>query len=182
MRRFLFASVAALALAGGVTAYAQDHTTPMDHQKHTASMGMAGDGRQLVNFPPEMRAHTLANMRDHLQALSEILTAMASGQYAKAARIADARLGMASPSAEGCKAPEAIASLQMSDPANMDHQMSQVMPESMRKIGLEMHQSASAFAVAATKAGKTGNAKPALAALSRVTQQCTACHAAYRVQ
>lgn len=182
MRRSLFAAVAAIALAGGVTAYAQDHTTPMDHQQHTAGMGMPGDARQLVNFPPAMRTHTLANMRDHLQALSEILTAISTAQYAQAARIADARLGMDSPSAEGCKAEAAGAPPQMSKSAGMDHQMSQFMPKSMRKIGLEMHQSASAFAVAATKAGKTGNAKSALAALSRVTQQCAACHAAYRMQ
>lgn len=182
MRRTLFAAVAAVALAGGVTAAAQEHTNPMDHLQHTAGTGMPGDGRQLVDFPPPMRAHTLANMRDHLQALSEILTAMSGAQYATAARIADTRLGMDSPSAAGCKAEAAGATPQMSKPAGMDHQMSLFMPEAMRKIGLEMHQSASAFAVTAAKAGKTGNAKPALAALSRVTQQCAACHAAYRVQ
>lgn len=177
MHRILFASLTAIALAGGITANAQEHT---EHQQHMAAT--TGDGRQLVNFPPEMRQHTLANMRDHLQALSEILTAMSSAQYARAARIADARLGMESPSAAGCKSEGAMATPQMSKPAGMDHQMSQFMPEAMRKIGLDMHQSASAFAVAATKAAKTGNAKPALAALSRVTEQCTACHAAYRVQ
>lgn len=185
MRRTLFAAVAAMALAGGVTVSAQDHTNHMEHidrQGQMASMGMDGDGRQLVEFPPAMRTHTLANMRDHLQALSEILTAMSAAQYAQAARIADARLGMDSPSAEGCKAEAAGAPPQMSKSAGMDHQMSLFMPENMRKIGLEMHQSASAFAVVAAKAGKTGNAKPALAALSRVTQQCAACHAAYRMQ
>jgi hypothetical protein len=180
MRRSLLAAVAAIALAGGVSAVAQDHSNPMDHQQHMAAM--ASDGRELVNFPPAMRAHTLANMRDHLQALSEILTAMSSAQYASAARIADTRLGLASPSAEGCKAEGTAATPQMSQPASMDHQMAQFMPENMRKIGLAMHQSASAFAVAAAKAGRTGNAKPALAALSRVTAQCAACHAAYRVQ
>jgi hypothetical protein len=179
MRQTLFASIAAIALMGGVTVYAQDHNA-MDHQKHMAPT--AGDSRQLVKFPPEMREHTLVNMRDHLQALSEILTAMSSTQYAKAARIAEARLGMDSPSAEGCKSEDAAAAPQMSKPANMDQQMSEFMPEAMRKVGLGMHKSASIFAVEAMKADRTGKPQSALAALSRVTQQCTACHSAYRVQ
>ncbi len=177
MRRIVVVSMATVALASGVVAYAQDH---MDHQKHMTDM--ADDGRQFVNFPPEMRQHILANMRDHRQVLSDILTAMSSAQYAKAARIADAQLGMVSPSAESCKGGNAAGAPQMSKPATMDHQMSQFMPEGMRKIGLEMHQSASDFAIQAAKASTTGNAKPALAALSCVVEQCTACHVAYRVQ
>lgn len=176
MHRILFVPLATIALAVGVSAYAQD---PMDHQKHM--MAIADDGRQLVNFPPEMRQYTLANMRDHLQALSEILTAMSSTHYAKAAQIANARLGMDSPLAEGCKGDDAAGAPPMSKPANMDHQMVQFMPDGMRKTGLEMHQSASAFAAQATIASKTGNAKPALAALSHVVEQCVACHTTYRV-
>lgn len=176
MRQFLFVSFAAMALTAGVTAHAQDH---VNHQKHMAAT--AKDSRQAVDFPPEMREHTLSNMRDHLQALSDILAAMSDARYAKAAGIARARLGMDSPSAEGCKNEAAPAS-QMSRTANMDHQMSRFMPEGMRKAGLEMHESASAFAAEAAKAGRTGNARAALAALSKVTRQCTACHSAYRIE
>lgn len=174
MRQFLLASCAALALLGGVTAFAQEH------QHHAAPN--SGDGRQVVDFPSEMRDHTLANMRDHLRALSEILAAMADAKYARAATIAATRLGMDSPSAQGCKGEPGMAVVQVSRPGDMDHQMSQFMPEGMRKVGLEMHRSASAFALEAGKASKTGNAKAALAALSKVTEQCTSCHAAYRVR
>ena len=176
MRPILSVYMAIIVLAMGVSANAQDHA---DHKKHMADL--AGDGRHLVNFPPEMRQHTLANMRDHLQALSEILAAMSSANYAKAARIANTRLGMDSPAAEGCKDEGASGAPQVSKPSSMDHQMSQLMPEGMRKIGLEMHQSASDFAAQAAKASKTGNANAALASLARVTRQCTACHAAYKV-
>lgn len=165
-------------LAAYSDAYSQAHDASM-HQKHMASM--PADGRQLVNFPPPMREHTLTNMRDHLQALSEILGAMSSGKYEQAATIANTRLGMASPSADGC-ASESSSTPPMSKPASMEQQMNEFMPEGMRRIGLEMHQSASAFAVEANKAAKSGNAKPALAALTRVTQQCASCHAAYKVQ
>jgi cytochrome c556 len=183
MRNNLVVPLAAIVLACSTAVFAQDHMgqmNHMDHQKHMASMNE--DARQLVNFPPEMRQHTLANMRDHLQALSEILAAMSGAQYAKAGQIADTRLSMNSPSAEGCKGEATANGPQMSKPANMDHQMSQFMPEGMRNIGLEMHQAASNFSIEAKKAAKTNNAKPALAALSKVTQQCSACHSAYKVQ
>lgn len=170
--------VAALTLSFTLAAHAQTHDPAM-HQKHMVSM--PADGRQLVNFPQPMREHTLANMRDHLLALSEILGAMSAGKYAQAASIAHARLGMESPSAEGCSSDSGSAP-QISKPASMAQQMNELMPEGMRGIGLEMHKSASVFVSAANKAAKTGNPKPALAALSRVTQQCTTCHATYKVQ
>lgn len=182
MRKTLTISLSAIALAFGVTAYAQAPMPQMDHTQHMQHMAAGSDTRQQVNFPPEMRQHTLANMRDHLEALSEILSKMSVGQYSKAALVASTRLGMDSPSAEGCKDEDTSSKPQMSKPANIDHQMSQFMPEGMRKIGLSMHQAASDFAVEANKAGKSGNPKQALAALVKVTQQCTACHASYKVQ
>ncbi|MBS1188618.1 MAG: hypothetical protein H6R10_410 [Rhodocyclaceae bacterium] len=183
MRKTLRISMTAVALAFGITAYAQAPMHQMDHMQHMQHMAAASnDTRQLVSFPPEMRQHTLANMRDHLEALSEILSNMSAGRYAKAAQVANVRLGMDSPSAEGCKGEDTPSKPQISKPASMDHQMTQFMPESMRNIGLSMHQAASDFAVEADKAGRSGNPKPALAALSKVTQQCAACHASYKVQ
>ncbi len=62
------------------------------------------------------------------------------------------------------------------------HEVAKFMPAGMQSIGTEMHRSASRFAVEAANAGATGNVRPALAALARVTQQCVACHAAYRMK
>lgn len=156
-----------------------------DHAMHQApaAMSQTRDARQMVNFPPAMKEHTLSNMRDHLQALSEILTMMAGGQFAKAAEIANARLGMDSPSAEGCKSNDAAATAAPAKTTNMDHRMAEFMPEGMRNLGLEMHQSASAFAAEAMKVSQTGGSdKKVMAALSQVTRQCVACHGAYRLQ
>jgi hypothetical protein len=122
-------------------------------------------------------------MRDHLKAVSEILAAMSSGSYADAARIASTRLGTSSPAAEGCKLPEKTAGGSLiSRPMNMEHMMAQFMPEGMRNTGLAMHHAASDFATEANKASKSGNTKLAYAALVCVTQQCTECHATYRLQ
>lgn len=179
MNQFFVVPAAVIALLTSIAASAQEHG-PQDHQKRQA--GMSADQRQLVSFPPAMREHTLSNMRDHLLALSEILTAMSAAQYAEAAGIAMTRLGMESPSAEGCKNDGAASTAPGSKPAGMDHQMAQFMPAGMRSIGLAMHQSASVFADEAGKASRTGNPQAALTALSKVTGQCASCHTAYKLQ
>ncbi len=179
MRQVLFISIVLTALTSSIAAQAQDHTMK-DHRMHMAPMGE--DSRQPVAFPPPMRQHILANMRDHLQALADIMTAVSGGDYARAGQIAYGRLGMDSPAAEGCKPGGDASKPQMSQPMDMEQMMARFMPEDMRKIGLAMHQSASDFGAEAAKAAKNGDTKPALSALARVTQQCVACHAAYKVQ
>jgi len=51
------------------------------------------------------------------------------------------------------------------------------MPKAMQDIGTEMHHAASRFAMTV----KEGDTLRALDSLSKVTQQCIACHAAYRL-
>jgi len=178
MKRAVLLSLALGALTG--SAVAQDHTM----MNHTMSMAaMPDDARQPVTFPPMMRQRILANMRDHLEAMSGILAALGAGDYAKAGRIADARLGVNSPAAAGCKAGgDNVGKPQMSSPMDMEQMMAQYMPTGMRQAGFSMHQAASDFAAEAAKAAGSGDGKPALSALARVTQGCTACHSAYRVQ
>ena len=136
----------------------------MDHARHAGHEAPATDGRQAVDFPEPMRTLTLANMRDHLAALQEIQQALAEGAYDRAADLSEKRLGMTSLQAHGA------------------HDVAKFMPDGMQSIGTEMHRSASRFAVEAANAGATGNVKPALAALARVTQHCVACHASYRMK
>lgn len=133
------------------------------HQQHADTAGMT-DSRTVVHFPEDLRTHTLANMRDHLRALQEIQAALAKADYEQAAAVAEQRLGMTSLTLHGA------------------HEVGPYMPEPMRAIGQAMHQAASRFAVEAGNVGATGELGPALAALSRVTEQCVACHSAYRVQ
>lgn len=135
-----------------------------DHARHAGHEAPAADGRQAVEFPEPMRTHTLASMRDHLLAIQEIQQALADGAYDKAGEMAERRLGMTSLAAHGA------------------HDVAKFMPAGMQSIGTEMHRSASRFAVEAANTGATGNVRPALAALARVTQQCVACHAAYRMK
>ena len=121
------------------------------------------DDRQKVEFPPMMREHMLANMRDHLLALQEITAYLASGAYDQAAEVAENRLGMSSLDAHGAA------------------HMAEFMPDAMAAIGTGMHRAASRFAISASDAEIEGGLAKAFGALSEVMQQCVACHAAFRV-
>lgn len=154
----LLAAAAVLGIASAAIAQSHQH----DMQGHQAA-GVADD-RPLVKFPEPMRIHMLANMRDHLLALQEIQEALARQQYDRAGDIAEQRLGMSSLQLHGA------------------HEVAGFMPQAMQAIGTGMHQAASRLAIAARDAAATGDAKPVLDAMARVTQQCVACHAGYRVQ
>ncbi|MCG6875289.1 MAG: hypothetical protein LJE97_09390 [Betaproteobacteria bacterium] len=134
--------------------------------EHMHSAGVptpATDTRQLVRFPEPLREHELANMRDHLMTLQRIQDALGRGEFEKAADLAEQRLGMSSFKLHGA------------------HEVAPYMPQGMRDTGTAMHRAASRFALAAQEAGATGDLKASIAALSRVTEQCVACHAAYRL-
>ena len=162
----LFAGI----LAGVPLAWAQHggHMQNMEHMPPKASApaatGSNADARELVRFPDAMREHTLSNMRDHLFALQQIQEALARRQEDLAARTAEQRLGM--------------SSLGLHEA----HEVAKFMPDGMQAAGTEMHRSASRFAIEAQNTGVTGDLKPALEALSKVTAACVSCHAAYRLQ
>jgi len=163
----LIAGIAGIALAlAALAAIAQhQHDPGKQHGSHAASgHQLAPDSRLLVRFPDAMRAHTLGNMREHLQALADIQAALASESYDQASGIAEQRLGMTSLTSHGA------------------HESSKYMPKGMQEIGSQMHRSASQFAVEVSNSAVTRDTRPALAALARTTQACVACHAAYRLQ
>jgi len=153
---------------------AQTHAQ-MDHEH----MAMAPDTRRELDFPPMARAHMLGNMRSHFIALQEILAALAAGDGARAGKVARDRLGASSPNAAACVKPKSDGGMSHAD---MGAMMAHFMPDEMRALGLTMHESADAFADVAEKLAPAGDLRPAVAALAQVTQNCAACHAAYKLR
>ena len=156
----IWVAIIAAVLAGGsaTLAFAQ-------HQHHhDMSAPGAPDARQLVKFPPALVEETMANMRDHLQALQEIQLQLGMGHADMAARIAETRLGMSSLGLHGAA------------------EVSKYMPQGMQDAGTAMHRAASRFAIAAQDTGVTGDLKPVFAGLAEITAQCVGCHAAYRLK
>lgn len=131
------------------------------------SAAAAEDTRELVELPPMMQAHMLANMRDHLLALDEIFGALAEGDVDTAASVAEKRLGMSSLSLHGAA------------------QMAPFMPKAMAEIGTQMHHAASRFVIVAQDAelnpGKEAQHN-VYRALREITQNCNACHQSYRIR
>jgi hypothetical protein len=118
------------------------------------------DTRVYVELPEMMQKHMLANMRDHLSAINDILVFLSDGELDKAAETAEYRLGMSSLESHGAS------------------HMAKFMPEGMREIGTSMHRAASRFALIAQE----GEASPAYKALSNITSACVACHSGYKVK
>jgi len=152
--------IAALVSSGvSLSAAGQTH----EHM-HMGATPPIMDTRQPVEFPPQLRTHELANMRDHLSTLARIQAALSNNAIDEASDLAERRLGMSSFGLHGA------------------HEVAEFMPKGMQEIGTQMHRAASRFALEATSAGATGDIRPALSALAKVTQQCVACHAAYRLK
>jgi hypothetical protein len=172
-------NVLAIGLAAGLALLAASSAAqPMDHgAMHMAPQGP--DTRKPLDFPPPMREHMLSNMRSHLAAISEIITALSVSDGAKAAQIAQSRLSLESPGAAACDPKQMGKGGPMGDMAQM---MARHMPEEMRALGYTMHESASQFASEAEKLKAGGDPKPALAALAKVTESCASCHSAYRLK
>jgi hypothetical protein len=156
-------SAFAVALVAGMTsmmALAQHQHGQGHGQGHGASHGP--DTREVVRFPPKLVEETLANMRDHLQALQQIQEQLGMGHADVAAKIAESQLGMSSLGLHGAA------------------EVSKYMPKGMQDAGSAMHRAASRFAIVAQDADVTGDMKPVFAALADVTAQCVGCHAGYR--
>ena len=109
----------------------------------------------------------LSNMRDHLLALDEMLGELADGNVDMAGAIAEKRLGMSSLSLHGAE------------------HIGKFMPEAMGAIGTQMHHAASRFVIVAQDAelnpGKASQ-RMVYKALQKITENCNACHQAYRIR
>ena len=175
--KVLVNSLFVISLVIGMAANAEDSMAPTG-----ADVEMVPVERQLVIYPDKLKVHVLENMRGHLKAIADIMDALSNGKYDLAANIADARLGMNSTGAAGCRMKDANGAMgMMNEASKLDHKMSMLMPDAMKQLGQNMHKSANEFATIARDVAKSGNDAAAVAALGNVVKQCVACHAAYRL-
>ena len=124
----------------------------------------AEDGRQLVQMPPEARTEMRAEMLDFQSALHQIIDALASGKFAEAADVAEAKIGVSAMGRHRNSPPNARPGM--------------FMPNDMHMIARNMHVAASEFA----KTARTGDLAKSLVALQPVMGACVACHRSYRTQ
>jgi len=162
MRRIgLIAGVVGLVAVWSVAA-AQDM---QHHHMHGPKIGAeqpqsgpAPDRRDLVRLPEPMQEHMLANMRDHLAAVGEIVGNLADGKLDAAAKVSEQR-----------------------DAAHL----APYMPQPMQDLGTSMHRAASRLAITIQDADVAPSVETMAAVnrgLSETLSACNGCHAAYRIR
>jgi hypothetical protein len=118
----------------------------------------ASDGRTAVLLAPGERDLVLAEMRDFLVALQQISQAIVEDD-AQAAVQAARRVG---------------AAAQQQVPASLAGKL----PLAFKRLGFDTHQRFDELALNIEQFGDTGQA---LSGLATLMNNCTACHAAYRI-
>lgn len=136
--------------------------------------------REPVTLPPDVEAVFRAQMLTHVVSLNDILTALAAGEYEKAAEVVDGGMGIA----RGAGA-DLTGATQPGGPAGPGLGYGRHMPERFLELGSRFHQAANEFAaVARTLPAEpsAGDHRDLLAALANVTTQCAACHDSFVVR
>jgi hypothetical protein len=161
MNREIFRIACAAALLSAGAALAAGEYTDK-YAQASAGRGQSKESRQLVELPGPLLQRKLEEMRNRLAILWKLQAALSIDAYAEAADLAEHHLGMSSLPTQGTE------------------EAAQYMPYEMREMDSALHQAASRFALEATRAGATVDARLAMAALSEVIERCVACHTAYR--
>jgi len=127
-----------------------------------ATGAAAEDPRTEITLPAEVRAAFMEHMRDHMDALDDVMVALSDADFKEAAETARERLVRGSGRGFG-----------------------RYLPIEFREMGLGMHRAAAEFADVADAAAVERTAadwKETMAALQVISAHCRACHSAFRIQ
>lgn len=116
------------------------------------------DQRTALDLPPAVRSGLNQTMREHLEALQAIVSALAQGDYQKGAEIAHEELGF----------PKHHEAMQREEGATF--------PKRYQELAMEHHQKAEELA----KAISSKEMKAILPALEETIGACNACHRAFK--
>ncbi len=122
---------------------------------HHNMMKHVDDGRISLGFSPEMKAHQLANMRSHVEAIQTIIGLIAEEDFNAASEVAHSRLGLTEEMKKMC---------------NMFEN------ENFKKLGLQFHESADTLGDIL----KTKDMNKSLNALHTTMGYCVQCHETFR--
>jgi cytochrome c556 len=158
--------VVAVALCLGCRGGAEIQPKPETSAKAPASLALPSasdaldrlDRRRPVPLLPHMAQHQKENMREHLEAVQEVVAAAAVSDFEKVATAAQ-RMGYSEAMGRMCEHMGAAA-------------------PGFTEQALAFHHTADEITAAATKRDSAA----VLAALSKTLQACTSCHARYKQQ
>ncbi len=116
---------------------------------------MGNDKRMSLKLNAMQKNHQLANMRDHLEAVQNIITLLSSDKYDEASKVAYSKLGSTT---------------------EMKLMCASFGDKNFENLGLEFHKSADKM----SEVFKERNKENSLKALSNTMNYCVQCHASYR--
>jgi len=157
MKKILILLAATAVLATPVMAHKMNMSMDMQGMMHSGMHSMEGgsDKRTSLGLAPAMKQQQLAMMRDHLQAVHDIVGLLAEEKFDRAASIAHNKLGLT---------PEMKKMCNMFSNAKF------------RQVGLASHQSADELGDVL----KQGDLQQSLHALHKTMNACLQCHATFR--
>jgi len=144
-------TVACMCLAAMASAWAEPTASPQEALDQL-------DPRKPLPLLPMMANHQKANMRDHLQAVQEIIAGLPNNDFAAIER-ASSRMGFSEKTAKMCQ------HMGLGAPG-------------FTEMGVNFHKTADTIGEAA----RARNADGVLRALGRTLAACTNCHASYKQQ
>ena len=158
------------------------------------------DDRLPIALPTEVREGFRAEMRDHMESLDDVLAALAEGDFAGAADVAELRMDFGNrlwgAMLEQGLSPEQVRALKDQRQAQnwqpgqgagtgMGGGFGRYLPDDFRAMGMTMHEAAQAFGATARAVVPPADAEAygrVLADLQFVTSTCRSCHATFRVE
>ena len=135
--------------------FAADDTSATSLKSHHHMMGHTSDDRISLGLSPQMKAHQLANMRSHVEAVQTIIGLMATGDFNTASETAHSQLGLTE---------------------EMQRMCGMFGNEDFKNLGLAFHKSGDALGDAL----ETKDVDNSLSALHTTLGYCVQCHATFR--
>ena len=160
---------------------------------------IAGDARELVKLPGQVKEKFLTEMRGNLMKLEDIMAAIADGKFNEVANIANLKMGFGHGQMEQMAKANKSTEEMLARKKEMRRMgqrgghgqgqgqgmgMGRFMPENFRSMGQNLHQASEDLAAKARAVGQNPSVKDYQAvvrALENVSNACTSCHQAFRV-
>ena len=149
-------SIAIVSIFAVLSVYGANMSNDVMSAHSMAANGVSfTDKRVSLGLPQFAKNRQLANMREHLKAVNDIVKLIAIGKFDKASNIAKNKLGLTDAMLKECK--------------KFDR-------EDFKSLGFAFHKSANKLA----KVLKTKDTKRSLTALSDTLRYCVSCHSTFK--
>jgi cytochrome c' len=141
----------------------------------------SADNRQIIEMPQQTKQVFLSNMRGHMEALDQIIAALAKADLDEAAAIAETTMGVAGVG-QGkkwqCDDSDGNHGHKHDQSEHKKNGFGKLMPAEMKAMGMNLHIAADNFANVA----RQGDRGEAYKALRQISASCVACHQSFGVK